>query len=222
MNHDLKSIENLPKTNENQMQNQKSKENLSIATSSTVEDKDSDKTSIEEVLAHLNQGVTNNNALLSEIRNLLESKVGTSQNKDEAIVRMQRRLEEHEKGLVRSIKEPLIRDIILYYDSLTKFSEKFIAKTVAKPASKEFVHDIKILREELLQVLFSQDVEIIETKINCKYDRDSQKVVRTEPTDKSEDNEMVSHIIRDGFVWEGKTLRKQEVIVKKFIEKISN
>jgi len=214
MNDDPKFFENPPKSSDKQMENQKSEENLSITTSN-ADNTDGNKLWMEEVLTRLDQGVASNSTLLAEIRNLLENKIGANQYKDEAIVRMQKRLEDYEKGLVRSIKEPLIRDIILFYDSFAKFLEKFMSKT----RSKEFVHDVKILREELLQVLFSQDVEIIDARINGKYDRDSQKVVRSEPSDKSEDNEVVSHIIRNGFVLEGKILRKQEVVVKKYIEK---
>ena len=154
------------------------------------------------------------NTIIDQIAELSQSNKelsGRMAYKDEAIIRMQKRLEEYEKDLLKSIKEILIKDIILFYDSLAKFSKKF---EPLGANNEDFSQEIKLLQDELLDILFTQNVELIACKTNQKYDRNYQKVIRTEPTDNEDEHEIITQIIRDGFIWNENILRKQEVVLK--------
>ena len=159
------------------------------------------------------ESTSENKSNILELLSIAKEKNERDKYKDEAIIRMQKRLEEYERDLLKSIKESLIKDIILFYDSLTKFSKKFESGSFS---NEEFNKEVKFLEDELLEILFAQNIEPTDSKINQKYDRNYQKVIRTEPTDNPDENEIVTQIIREGFIWNGNILRKQEVIVKKF------
>ena len=132
--------------------------------------------------------------------------------KDEAINRMQKRLEEYERGIFKSIKEAILKDIILFFDSLSRFRQKYESSPISQD---EFLQETSFLQDELLEVLFSQNVEMINVDEDSKYDRDHQKVVKIEDTNNSQDHEKVDKIVRHGFKWDDRILRKQEVVIRK-------
>lgn len=167
----------------------------------------------EERFQQIFESLSANKSLLSKLIELVEINNKRSQYKDEAILRMQKQIGEYEKGIIKSVKETLIRDIILFYDSLTGFYKKF--KDEAKSIN-DFEYEYKLLEDELLDLLYCQNVERINLENNQKYDRTLQKVVRIEPTNNKNENELIIKKILDGFKWDEKILRKQEVVVKKF------
>jgi len=165
------------------------------------------------------ESISENKSNILELLSIIKEKNERDKYKDEAIIRMQKRLEEYERDLLKSIKEAVIKDIILFYDSLTKFSKKFESGSFS---NEEFNKEIKLLKDELLEILFAQNIELIDSNTKQQYDRNYQKVIGTEPTDNADENEIVYQINREGFIWNGNILRKQEVIVKKFSDKMQN
>lgn len=170
-------------------------------------------------LFKLYETISENSSRLSEIINMINENNERNKYKDEAIKRMQKRLEEHERGLIKSIKESLVKDILRFYDSLNAFINKFSESTYTK---EEFNKELNILKDEFYELLFAQNIELINSNVNQKYDRNIQKVIRTESTYNLDEDCIVSNVIRDGFIWNGKILRKQEIIIKKYNNKIQN
>ncbi len=164
-------------------------------------------------LSKVSEMVNKNSSILSKILNVVKLNDERNRYKDESILRMQKQLTEYEKDIKKSIKETLIKDIILFYDSLTGFYEKYKYQLKSIDGCNS---EFELLVDELLELLFCQNIELIDIDIDQNYNRNYQKVVRTEPTMNTQENEKVVKKIRDGFKWDEKVLRKQEIVVKKF------
>ncbi len=168
---------------------------------------------LHELLLQLTQNATAQSEKLEALRSWCESYVGSNQSKDETIGRMQKRLEEYERGMLRSLKEPMLRDLMLLYDSLDKLLSKSKNGVLA---TAEFARELELLRAELLEVFSTQNMEPITIAGEPRYQPELQKVVQIESAENAEENQLITRVVREGFVWEGRVLRKQEVAVKKW------
>lgn len=167
-----------------------------------------------------NDGILIEKKLLNElvaIRETLEGELTKlreqNQSKDETINRLQEVVYQYEKGFISSIKEPIIKDVILFKDSFNKFKEMF------SEASEVIVREIDYLNDELEDIFFAHGIEIIQQE-NDEYDRETQKVRKKISCEKPELNRKIAHIVKDGYRSEDKLLRKQEVAI--FIYHIQN
>jgi molecular chaperone GrpE (heat shock protein) len=136
--------------------------------------------------------------------------------KDEAIQRMSKQIEEYEKGFVKKIKEPLIRDLIMLCDTIEKLHKKFCSS-----GNADLNHEIVLLKEEVDEILFASGVERIELSGNPEYDINHQKIVLKVPTNNPEENMRICKIVRDGYLWDKSLIRKQEITVYEFITNIT-
>jgi len=170
-------------------------------------------TQIFDSLIHLGDELKNSSEFYKLLEKQLIERHERDKYKDESIARMQKCIDEHQKGLVRSIKEPLIREMMDLHDSMTRLSAKL---STSETSSDEFQKEIGLLLTELDVILNYQGVELIDLHDARKVDHHLQKVVDTEPVEEEGmDGDIVS-LRRNGFSWEDKILRKQEVIVKKY------
>lgn len=144
---------------------------------------------------------------LDEIKTILLSDVSKSRkqsaDKDETIKRLQKIVYDYEKGFVSSIKEPLIRDLILFRDSFEKFKSRF------EEASSVITKEIDFLNDEIEDIFFSHGVELIE--VQEEYDRTTQIVRKKVPTDDPYFDRKVLSVLKSGYKTDKKILRKQEI-----------
>jgi len=129
--------------------------------------------------------------------------------KDEAIQRMSSQLAEHEKGLMEKIKEPLLKDFILFFDSIVRFRKKF--STID---NEDLQRETNLLLEELQELLYTNDIEEIEELTESEYNRDVHKVKGQVPTSDPDKHHTIQEIVRPGFIWNEKVVRKQDVIIR--------
>ena len=148
--------------------------------------------------------------LLNEIKVLIESNLTKIQKqsslKDETIDRLQKIVYSYEKGFIPSIKEPLLKDLILYKDSFNKFRATFTE------ASETLTREIDFLNDEVEDIFYTHDVDIIQTESDS-YDRELQIVRKKIPTDDQNLDRKVAEVLKDGYKFGDKILRKQEVAV---------
>ena len=134
--------------------------------------------------------------------------------KDETIHRLHNTIREHEKGLVFSIKEPILRDLIMFKDSFNKF------KQICEEKQDEILMgEIDFLEEELNEIFYRHSLETIKTE-NNQYNRDLQVSRKQIETNDLALNRIVDNVLKEGYTIDGKILRKQEVSV--FIYKETN
>lgn len=149
---------------------------------------------------------------VDDLSGLVAQRGEFDQFRDEAIQRMSRQLEAHERGMMRKIKETLLKDIIGFYDTLENMQRRF-----ERTDDRDSVNrDIELLKDQVTEILYRNDVTRIDFDENPFYNRETQIVVRKETTGEETEHNRLAGCIRQGFLFEDKLLRKQEVIVKEF------
>ena len=104
------------------------------------------------------------------------------------------------------VKKNLYRSLMRLHDSLS------ILQNNVDTESRAAVEDV---RQELLDILDSEGVILIEPSDNV-FDRKLQQAVEVTPTSDTSQDNTVSDVIRAGFLYGERTLRPQSVIVRKY------
>lgn len=155
---------------------------------------------------------------ISEFINLIKNDVEVRNErdkyKDEAIQRMSKQIADFEKGIFEKIKKELIYEIISFYDLLLNFQKKF--KYIE---NKELQNEIDFLETEISNMLFNNSIDEIDENIGGYINRDFHRIKNKVETDDIEQNQKIQQILKKGFVWNDKVLRKQEVEITVFKEK---
>ena len=114
--------------------------------------------------------------------------------------------------LCNSLLDPLYLDLILLFDRLDN-----VCCQLDRSASttNDFYNFLQTLREELLEVLYRQSIEIVTTQSN-RFDPTRQRAIATKTTAVKEENNSLASIVRRGFRYQNRLVRPEEVIVKKY------
>lgn len=109
--------------------------------------------------------------------------------------------------LFQKLQYPLIRDLILYYDRLSKS----IASLEAEPvlAGSAWSQTLRSLPEELVDLLRDHGVELVE--VGLKLDPELHQACSVLATTDPASHQRISRVVRAGFRLNGKMLRKAEV-----------
>lgn len=153
---------------------------------------------------------------INSIKNDIEVRNERDKYKDEAIQRMSKQITDFEKGIFEKIKKELINEIISFYDLLLNFQRKF--KNIE---NKELQNEIDFLETEISNMLFNNSIDEIDENIGGDINRDFHRIKKKVETDDIEKNQKIQQILKKGFVWNEKILRKQEVVITEFKEKES-
>jgi len=156
------------------------------------------------------------NSILCQIKNMLVEDHGTEREiRRKAFDRLYDEMNQKKEQLEiieRTIK-PILADLILLFDNLKNFQKKI----TEKPLTIELVSDeLKFIIDNLLEVLYRQDVEPIETGSTGKYNRKFQKVLKVLQTEIEEEDNTVAEVVRSGFTWKENVLRLENIIVKQY------
>lgn len=104
--------------------------------------------------------------------------------------------------------KPLYLDLILLFDRLDRVCWEH-------QSAEDMSNFLSTLREELLEVLYRQGIELVITDGNT-FDPTKQRAIGTEKTEVKEENNTLAAIIRRGFRYQNRPIRPEEVIVKKY------
>lgn len=151
---------------------------------------------------------------INSIKNDIEVRNERDKYKDEAIQRMSKQIADFEKGIFEKIKKELINEIISFYDLLLNFQRKF--KNIE---NKELQNEIDFLETEISNMLFNNSIDEIDENIGGDINRDFHRIKKKVETDDIKKNQKIQQILKKGFVWNEKVLRKQEVVITEFKEK---
>ncbi len=157
--------------------------------------------------------IKENNDLLKKIKDDIDVKIAVDETKDKAFNKLYDELKEaKEKDNIKdSAIRPLLGDLLLFYDSLIKFKLKIETNN---KNDETLLKETDFILDELLEVFYRQNIEIIPENLDCTYDSKIQKAVKIEKNQEIEDNKIIK-IVRSGFLWKDKMLRPQEVYVNK-------
>ncbi|MCB0537707.1 MAG: nucleotide exchange factor GrpE [Bacteroidetes bacterium] len=133
--------------------------------------------------------------------------------KDETIQRMSKQIDIFEKGVFENIKKELILEIISFYDMFLNFQEKFNFIE-----NSELQSEIDFLEMELNNIIFNNGIDEIEEITDVEIDRSNHRIKKVEPTNVLSQNNKIKSILKKGYLWNKKIIRKQEVVVYKYKE----
>ena len=165
--------------------------------------------------------------LADDLRGLLEQKNGVSQ-------RMFAALHEELKGykdgfLLESVHKPIIRDLISLYDDLTAIHGQ-MQETLADAVRTSDVTAISLSErlktmdmniehncEFLIEVLARLEVTLLPVG-KGKLDMVTQRALAVEITSEREADGEIVRTLKRGFMWKGRVIRPEEVVMKKWKE----
>ncbi|MDQ1252235.1 MAG: molecular chaperone GrpE [Euryarchaeota archaeon] len=175
------------------------------------------KSEAEDVLSILKA----NNFLLAEIQTVIQNRLEYDAVKEKAFDKLyeeMRRQKEASDLLDRAVK-PVLSDLLLLHDSIKKFEASLVNQSIK---GEEILQNIKYIVEELLEILYRQEVIPIAENSSEIFNSKIHKATKTENTEIMDDDFKIINIVRQGFTWRDKLLRPQDVVIKRFISKASS
>ncbi len=144
---------------------------------------------------------------LNSLGELFDHKIRYDEAKEQAFDILYQKMRQLEAEHESSLKKGLVLSLLLLHDRMEKAESEF-----RETATAQRIYD---LRRQLLDILYSEGVEPIET-VSEVFDRSRQEAVDIIPTlDPAKDN-TVDRRIMEGFLSSGKLLRPQSVIVRRY------
>ena len=184
----------------------------------------------ETVLAQSN--ITTLPRLISTLHEDLENRNGVNQKLFDAL---HDELRGYKDGfLLEVLHRPLIRDLITLYDDLSEihrrtsnFLEGF-NPGVETPEVLAARNQLQVLAtnldhivDSLIEVLARMDVRRVEPS-SGKLDKINHRVLKFQPAETLADDLTVAASLKPGFLWRERTIRAEEVVVKKWRPEASN
>lgn len=120
-------------------------------------------------------------------------------------------LKQYKDDFVFQNEKPLLLDLLLFYDSLNWFQASLIKKEMSPEVVAE---SFQYLMDEMIELLYRRDVLPMEE--TATFDRKRQKVIKTVPAQSADEDYTVHNVLKRGFTRDGRVLRAEEVVVRRF------
>lgn len=163
--------------------------------------------SIGQILASLSDFSSE----ISSLKTIIENRLTYDKTKEEAFERLYAELDELKRDSLFEYLRPFFFDLILLFDRIEN-TRQSISQNAA--SDKNLQDLLKTLSDELLEILYRREVELVET--SSIFDAVLQRAVGTDPTSVEIENNQIARIVRRGFKFRERILRAEEVIVKKY------
>ena len=148
---------------------------------------------------------------VAEIKQTLSARLENDNVQQKAFDQLYEELKQYKEDFIYQNEKALLLDLLLFYDSMNWFQ----ANLIKKEMSPEVVADsFQYLIDELLETLYRRDVLPMEAA--ARFDRKTQKVIKTVPADAEVDDYQVHDVLKRGFTRGNRVLRAEEVVVKRF------
>jgi len=148
----------------------------------------------------------------SDLNRTIESRLRYDKVKEESFERLYAELEDLKTNSAFEQIRPLYMDLILLFDRIENICQD-IEQATSTPSPQKDV--LKTLSDELLEILYRQGVELINTT-NQTFDPSVQQAIGTQPTFSEIENNQIARVVRRGFRYQERILRAEEVIIKKY------
>jgi hypothetical protein len=162
--------------------------------------------------------------LITTLHDDLENRNGVNQKLFDA---MHEELRGYKDGfLLEILHRPIIRDLILLFDDLSDlhrrtaaFVENTVAESIEAQAGREHLKvlatNLDHVVDSLLEILARMDVRRVQPATG-KLDKVNQRVLSVQPAESPAEDLVVAASLKPGFLWRERTIRAEEVIVKKW------
>ena len=160
--------------------------------------------------------LASHNALLEEVKSLIETRLSYDETKEKTIEKLHEELKLYRDNFIFQSQKPIFIDLIMLYDDfmqvLSVLDEK---QDMTKEEIAAMRHNLHTVKEGLLEILYRREVELYHKHPDF-LDYKLHKTIGTVPTSIESENNQVEKIVKPGFCWNDKTLRPEEVIIKKY------
>jgi hypothetical protein len=135
--------------------------------------------------------------------------------------------------LLELLHRPIIRDLILLYDDLSEIHRRTAAflhgfrpgadtpeVLAARNQLNVLATNLNHIVDSLLEILARMDVRRLDPS-SGKLDKLNHRVLHVEPAQYPGEDQTVSASVKPGFLWRERTIRPEEVIIKKWRPEIA-
>ncbi|MEO8044828.1 MAG: nucleotide exchange factor GrpE [Spartobacteria bacterium] len=116
-----------------------------------------------------------------------------------------------------ALQKPFIRDLLVLFDDLSAIVGQFGAAADEGANNSEPSHsheNLKNVLHFLLEILHR--LEVTEIELQDTVDRGLHRVISYEPAASAEEDGLIVKRLKRGFNWQGRVLRAEEVVAKRF------
>ena len=152
---------------------------------------------------------------LKSLNNVFEQRLTYDKDKEKAFDLLYGELEALKENSAFDSVKSLYLDLILLLDRVESIKESITDQNLSTQ-SDAIKGILTSVSEEVLEILFRQQIEIIQTVAGLSFDPTQQKAIQTQKTAVESENNKVFSIVRSGFRYGNRILRPEEVIIFKY------
>ncbi|MEZ0228907.1 MAG: nucleotide exchange factor GrpE [Planctomycetota bacterium] len=130
-------------------------------------------------------------------------------------------MRQYKTNFLDTAQKPLYNEMLLLFDSIQRIMRRIDEVEEAAIPKEAVAEAFKQVKDELLEILYRRDIEMIEDH-PVKLDVKSQKPVRRVETETPSEDKDVVQVVREGFRRNGAVFRPQEVVVKRCLSVASD
>lgn len=145
---------------------------------------------------------------IEELRMLFQKRLSYDAAKDKAFDTLYDKMRQFDGDFQGSLKKGMLRSLLLLHDNMVA-TEELLSEV---PEAQQHVSH---LRQELLDILYVEDVEPIDASDEA-YDRQRQEAISTIPTDAPAKDGTVARTSKVGFMLADKVFRPQKVVIHRY------
>lgn len=161
---------------------------------------------------HMQSSIDNIVAEVAALHQTVKERLTYDHVKEEAFDRLYVEVEEARQERSFQQVRPLLMDLILLYDRI----ELGIQQLNGLEGNRAGIAQLlKSFRDEVLEILFRREVEVIITA-SPTFDRSLQQAIKIQPTTFANEHNQVVRVVRRGFRYRNRILRSEEVIVSSY------
>jgi molecular chaperone GrpE len=156
---------------------------------------------------------------LDALTNIVHTRLSYDKVKEETFERLYADLDQFKRNAAQENIKPVLFDLLLLYDRM-----ELAIRGVATGKDNDGAIAIEIVKsfiDELLEVLYRRDVGLIAVP-SATFDSSQQRAIGVENVSDPAQDQLVATVVRRGFQIGNRVLRPEEVIVKKYMNPITN
>ena len=147
---------------------------------------------------------------MSSLNQIIQERLSYDRTKEEAFERLYVELGDLKKNSKFEQIRPIYMDLILLFDRIENISADMSHSMASSPLSDI----LKTLSDELLEILYRREVELVST--TDRFDPSIQKVIDIQSNCIEDENNQVVRVVRRGFRYRSQILRAEEVVIKRY------
>jgi molecular chaperone GrpE len=145
---------------------------------------------------------------LEEVRKVLTDRGEAEATQQKSFDLLYEEMRQYKEDFIFQAEKSLLLDLLLFYDSLNWFRESLVKQQMSPEV---IVDSFQYLMDEFLEVLYRRDVMPMEG--SERFDRRTQKAIKTIPTTSEEQHQVVAQVLKRGFMRGDRILRSEEVFI---------